>query len=274
VQDTFPRDRVGEKERRNFAEFAAGAAKAGVYKGLVYPPGTPVSPFLDPRLFKDNTVELDPELFPVMPNARFGIALTELNRARIYRKLAAGPDFAANEKRMLALLLECRPTDRPSRNDMRAVLDALTAENAARSKRLNLLPGDPHKARNDVQELNFVRELAEIAMVARMAGVDRSDWSMALEVGSLTFFDGVLSGISNGRSYYLKEDLILEMLSHLRQREPVFAKYFHTANVFEDLGYPFGTIVDLATAARSCHLLTAPGPEAGSTRQGAARPRS
>jgi hypothetical protein len=274
VQDTFPRDRVGEKERKDFVAFAAGAAKTGVYKDLIYPPGSPVSPFLDPRLFKDNTVELDPELLPVMPNARLGIALTELNRQRIYRKLAAGPDFAANEKKMLALLLECRPSDRPSRADMRAVLDQLKGENAARSKRLNLLPSDPHKARNDVQELMFVRELAEIATVARMAGVDRSDWSMALEVGSLTFFDGVLSGISNGKSYYLKEDLILEMLAHLRMREPVFAKYFSTDNVLADYGYPFGTIVDLARAGRSCHLLTEPVPEAGSTRQGGARPRS
>jgi hypothetical protein len=274
VQDTFPRDRVGEKERKNFVAFKAGAAKTGVYKDLIYPPGSPVSPFLDPRLFKDNTVELDPELLPVMPNARMGIALTELNRARIYRKLAAGPDFAANEKKILALLLECRPSDRPSRADMRAVFDQLKGENAARAKRLNLLAGDPHKARNDVQELKFVRELAEIVTAARMAGVDRSDWSMALEPGSLTFFDGVLSGISNGKSYYLKEDLILEMLAHLRMREPVFAKYFYAAPVFEELGYPFGTIVDLASAARSCHLLTEPGPEAGSTRQGGTRPRS
>jgi hypothetical protein len=274
VQDTFPRDRVGENERKNFVAFKAGAAKTGVYKDLIYPPGSPVSPFLDPRLFKDNTVELDPELLPVMPNARMGIALTELNRARIYRKLAAGPDFAANEKKILALLLECRPTDRPSRADMRAVLDQLKGENAARSKRLNLLASDPHKDRNDLQELKFVRELAEIATAARMAGVDRSDWSMALEPGSLTFFDGVLSGISNGKSYYLKEDLILEMLAHLRMREPVFAKYFYAAPVFEELGYPFGTIVDLASAARSCHLLTEPGPEAGSTRQGGTRPRS
>jgi hypothetical protein len=233
-----------------------------------------VSPFLDPRKFKDNTVELDPELFPVMPNARLGIALTELNRARIYRKLAAGPGFAANEKKMLALLLECRPSDRPSREGMRAVLEQLKTENAARSKRLNLLPSDPHKARNDLQELKFVRELAEIDAVARMAGVDRSDWSMALEPGSLTFFDGVLSGISNGKSYYLKEDLILEMLAHLRMREPVFAKYFSAENAFADLGYPFGTIVDLERAARSCHLLTEPEAEAGSTRRGGTRPRS
>jgi hypothetical protein len=274
VQDTFPRDRVGEKERKNYAAFIAGAAKTGVYKDLIYPAGTPVSPFLDPKLFKDNTVELEPELLPVMPNARLGIALTELNRSRIYRKLAAGPGFAANEKKILALLLECRPTDRPSQVDVRAVFEQLKGENALRAKRLNLLPSDPHKDRNDAQELKFVRELAEIVTAARLAGVDRSDWSMALEVGSLTFFDGILSGISNGKSYYLKEDLILEMLSHLRMREPVFAKYFYTWNVFEDQGYPFGTIIDLERAARSCHLLTETPPQAGSTRQGGARPRS
>jgi len=108
---------------------------------------------------------------------------------------------------------------------------------------------------------------AEIDTVARMAGVDRSDWSMALEPGSLAFFDGMLSGISNGRSYYLKEDLILELLSHLAQREPAFAKYLATENVLEDYGYPFGTRIDLATAAKSCRLLTAPGPQAGSTRR-------
>jgi hypothetical protein len=193
-----------------------------------------------------------------------GIALTELNRQRIYRKLAAGPGFAANEKKMLALLLECRPSDRPSRTDMLAVFNELKTENAARLKRLGLLASDPHKDRNDMTELKFVRELAEIDAVARMAGVDRSDWSMALEAGSFAFFDGVLSGISNGKSYYLKEDLILEMLSHLAAREPIFRRYFYAENVFADLGYPFGTIVDLATAARSCHLLTAPGPQAGS----------
>ncbi len=267
VLDTFPRDRLGDKERRNFAAFAASAARTGVYKDLIYPQGTPVSPFLDPRLFKDNTVELDPALLPYLPNARLGIALTELNRQRIYRKLAAGPDFAGNEKRMLALLLECRPSDAPSRKDMLAVLAALTSENSARLKRLGLLAGDPHKDRNDMQELKFVRELAEVEAVARMAGVDRSDWSMALEPGSLAFFDGVLSGVSNGKSYYLKEDLILEMLSHLRQREPIFAKYFYAENVLEDYGYRFGTIVDLAAAAGSCHLLTAPTPEAGPVRR-------
>src|SRR5215831_3306190 len=257
VLDTFPKDRLGQRDRKNFAAFRAAAGNTGVYKDLVYPEGSPVTPFLDPRLFKDTTIELDPALLPFLPNARLGIALTELNRQRIYRKLAAEPGFAANEKKMLALLLECRPSDRPSRKDMLAVFDALKTENAARVKRLGVLPSDPHKDRNDMQELMFVRELTEIDTVARMAGVDRTDWSMALEPGSLAFFDGMLSGISNGRSYYLKEDLILEMLSHLREREPMFARYFYAENVFAQLGYPFGLRIDLATAAKSCRLLTA-----------------
>jgi len=255
VQDTFPHDRIGQKEAKNYAAFAAGAAKTGVYKDLIYPAGTPVSPYLDPRLFKDNTIELDPRLFPYLPNARLGIALTELNRQRIYRKLSAGEGFAANEKRILSMLLECHPSDRPDRAAMRAIADALKSENAQRLKRLGILPGDPKKDRNDMQELKFVRELAEIDWVAKQAGVDRSDWSMAKEEGSLAFFDGILSGISDGKSYYLKEDLIFEILLHLRDREPAFRKYFAWSNVFEDYGYPFGARIDLDKAAKACALL-------------------
>ena len=255
VQDTFPHDRIGQKEAKNYAAFAAGAAKTGVYKDLIYPAGSPVSPYLDPRLFHDNTVTLEPKLFPYLPNARLGIALTELNRQRIYRKLAAGDGFAANEKQLLAKLLECRPADRPDRSAMRRSRKQLRSENAARLKRLGVLPGDPKKARDDMQELQFVRELAEIDWVAKRAGVDRSDWSMAMEPGSLAFFDGILSGISAGRSYYLKEDLIFELLSHLRDRDPAFRNYFKWENVFDDLGYPFGHRVDLGRAAQSCSLL-------------------
>ena len=255
VQDTFPHDRIGQKEARSFAAFQANAAKTGVYKDLIYPSGSPVSPYLDPRLFKDNTVTLDPNLFAYLPNARLGMALTELNRQRIYRKLASGDGFAANEKRILSKLLECRPADQPDRASLRAIVEALQAENADRLKRLGLLPGEPYKARDDMLELQFVRELAQIDAVAKLAGVDRSDWSMAKEKSSLAFFDGILSGISNGHSYYLKEDLIFEILEHLRDREPAFRKYFAWSNVFEDYGYPFGHRVDLAKAAKSCALL-------------------
>jgi hypothetical protein len=226
-----------------------------VYKDLIYPTGSPVSPYLDPRLFHDNTVTLDPKLFAYLPNARLGIALTELNRQRIYRRLAAGGGFAANEKQILANLLECGPGGRPDRAAMAAIADALRKENADRRKRLGLTPADPKKARDDMQELSFVRELAEIDAAARMAGVDRADWSMAMEEGSLAFFDGILSGIYAGKSYYLKENLIFEMMLHLSEREPLFRKYFAWSNVFEDYGYPFGHRIDLGRAAGACALL-------------------
>jgi hypothetical protein len=100
-----------------------------------------------------------------------------------------------------------------------------------------------------------VRELAEIDWVAKQARVDRSDWSMAMEPGSLAFFDGILSGISDGKSYYLKEDLIFEIMLHLRDREPAFGKYFAWRNVFEDYGYTFGARIDLGRAAQTCSLL-------------------
>ena len=91
-----------------------------------------------------------------------------------------------------------------------------------------------------MEELKFSRELAAIADVAARAEVDRSDWSMAREPGSLAFFDGILSGIERGKSYHLKEDLIFEILSHLSRRQPAFRRYFEADWVFADFGYPFG----------------------------------
>jgi hypothetical protein len=256
VLDTFPNDRLGMKEARNFAAFMKRNAHTGVYKDLIYPAGSPVSPFLDPRKFKENTVELDATELPLLPNARFGIALTELNRVRIARKIMAGPSYAANEKEILARLLACRPDDRPDQKAMAAIARELQLENAARLKRLGVIASDPKKSRNDMQEIKFIRELAEIDWVANMAGVDRSDWSMARESRSLAFFDGILSGISDGRSFYLTEDLIFELLGQLATREPAYRPYFKFSNVFEALGYPFGYRVDLELAVKACSLLT------------------
>jgi hypothetical protein len=69
-------------------------------------------------------------------------------------------------------------------------------------------------------ELQLAPQLAQIVAVAERAGVGMTDWSMALEPDSLSFFDGILSGMYGRRNYYLKEDLIYEMLAHLREREP------------------------------------------------------
>jgi hypothetical protein len=140
-----------------------------------------------------------------------------------------------------------------------AIGDRLKRENAARLERLGIRRGDPHPGRDEMQELQFTHELAQIDQVAARAGVDSSDWSMALEPGSLAFFDGILSGMYGRKSYYLKEDLIFEMLRHLREREPAFAPYFAVIKAYDELGYPFGARIDVTTALRACSLLRAPG---------------
>src|SRR5262249_59014399 len=69
VLDTFPKDRLGQRDQKNYAAFVAGTAGTGVYKDLLYPTGSPVSPFLDPPLFKDHTTHLDPALLPYLPKS-------------------------------------------------------------------------------------------------------------------------------------------------------------------------------------------------------------
>jgi len=255
VLDTFPRDRIGSEEQQRYRQFLAGAAKTGVYQGLIFPPGSPVSPYLNPRHFRETSIEIDAKILSFEPNTRLGMALTELNRKRIYRKLAAGPDFAAGETELLAELLGCKHSAGPDPNAVRLIEQQLDRQNSERRERLGLRAQDPRLSRDDMQELAFAREIAEIDRVAKRANADRSDWSMALEPGSWALFDGILSGIYDGKSYYLKEDLIFEMLAHLSEREPAFRPYFVVNDAFAGLGRSFGHRISLGDARKSCRLL-------------------
>lgn len=256
VLDTFFNDRLGRKELAGYRAFRAGPAREGVYQNLAFRPGSPVTPFLDPKHIRHDTVELDPKAFPFVPDARLGMALTELNRKRIYRKLAAAPGFAGQEKALLAELLECRGAVRPTHAAERAIQARLEQENALRMKRLGARSTDRYAATYRMEELKFVRELTEVDDVARRAGANRSDWSMALEPGSLSYFDGILSGIHKGRSFYLKEDLIYEILDHMQQRDARFGAYFVPGLAYAREGYPFGMRLDLGAALKACPLLT------------------
>ena len=256
VLDSFFRDRLGRTELRKYRAFLAGPAKTGVYASLIFRPGSSTTPYLDPRKVRHGAVEVNPKAFPFLPNTRLGMALTELNRARIYRKLAAAPGFAAHETDILAELLECPGAPSPSAVAERTVAAALDAENKARLKRLGGRPSDPDETIFGMEELKFVHALAELDDVAARAGADRSDWSMAMEPTSAAFYDGILSGMLGRRSYYLKEDLIYEILGHLTQRDARFAPYSQAYYAFRDLGYPFGDRPDLPTAVKACQLLT------------------
>jgi hypothetical protein len=257
VLDTFFHDRLGQAELKNYRAFLAGPAKTGVYKDLIFRPGSPVTPFLDPRRIKRNVVELDIKAFPFVPDARLGMALTELNRKRIYRKLAAAPGFPSREPLLLAELLDCRGAPRPPPGAVRRIDALLVAEDAARIRRLGGRPSDPNQTIDAMEELNFERELSVIDDVARRAGADRSDWSMAMEPGSLAFYDGILGGTYHHKSYYLKEDLIYEILDHMQQRDPTWRRYFVSDLVYADEGYPFGNRAELGPALKACRRLVA-----------------
>jgi hypothetical protein len=251
VFDTFPR---GAEEARLYRHFLATSGRTGVYRDLIFPEGSPVSPYLDPRNLGKGTLNIDYRTMTFLPNARLGMALTELNRKRIYRKLSSGANFAAKEKQLLAELLECKGVAGPDLEAERLIQSELERENARRLERLGLRSQDGRPRRENMQELELTREISEIDQVAREAGSDRSDWSMALEPGSWSFFDGILSGMYRDKSYYLKEDLIFEFLSHLSDREPAFRRYFVVRDAFGK-DYPFGHRISLGDAQKSCRLL-------------------
>jgi hypothetical protein len=258
VLDTFLQGPVGRREQRRYRAFVAGPAKTGPYSFLVFGGGSRVAPYLDPSHVSRGAVEIEGKGFPHMPNTRLGMALTELNRARIYRELAAAPGFPGHEKDLLAELLECPGAPRPGSLELRAVRAELAGENAERLRRLGGRISAADSTIDGMEELKFVRALAEIEDVAARAGADPSDWSMALQPKALAFYDGILSGLYRGRTYYLKEDFILEMLRHLSQRDAAFAPYFQPYQAYSDYGYPFGQRLDLGRALKSCPLLRTP----------------
>jgi len=255
VLDAFPRDRPGREELARYRAFLAGAARAAPYNGLAFPAGSSTSPYLDPRRMVEGAVELDPSTMPFLPNTRLGMALTELNRARIGRKLAASPGFPDSGRPALAGLLGCSRAAAPAPAAVETILGELARENDDRLRRLGLRADEPRPAIDAMEELRFAPALAEIDAAARRLGADRTDWSMALEPGALAFFDGILSGMYGDRSYYLKEDVIYALLERLSARDPALRRWFAADWVFGELGYPFGDRLDIGRALGACPAL-------------------
>jgi hypothetical protein len=241
IQDTFPsQSAVGRKEHSNYVQFLQSNAKKGVYEKLFYSKDSPVPPYANPANYVPTKIEGNLDDFRFLPNTRFGMALTELNRKRIYRKLAKSLEFRKRQKEFLAELLDC-PKGMRKNPDLTGIEKALQLENTNRMKRQGVDLTNPAEKINDMQELLFARELEQVDWVARAAKVSREDWSMAMEANSLSFFDGILSGIYNQKSYYMKEDLIFEMLKNISELEPQkFKQYFRTNAVYAWLAYPFG----------------------------------
>lgn len=256
IQDTFPQNSsVGRRELRDYQAFLKGDARHGIFKSLLFSDRTPVPPYLDPKLFHPDQLTGELNLFGFLPNTRLGMALTELNRHRLWRKLSASPYYASRSRQWLALLLDCDAQNEPVQNSVAIVGQQVAAENNARLRRMGLDPDDAKERVDDMQELKFLRALTQIDELANSAQVSRADWSMAMEPGSHAFFDGILSGFQAGRDSYLKEDWIFEILRDLAAKDKTLKPYFQSVGVYAWMGYPFGHRPELSVARGACKWL-------------------
>jgi len=255
-------------ELKNYRAFLKAEAKSGVYAKLDWTSfkNTSTPPFVDPKALEVGRVVGTLDDFPLIPNTRLGMALTELNRKRIFRKVSATPTYRTQRNEILSDLLRCdeeayengrAPASMlPSEDRIDELHSQLYAENYARIPRL----APPNRAAYpagtfDMPELLFTNELARIDHFAARLGVDRSDWSMAMERGSNAFFDGILSGISEGKSYYLLEDHAFEILADWAKEERAMRPYFVPIAAYRPYGYPFGNRLYMPRARELCKLI-------------------
>lgn len=248
AQDGFAASPTELADYRAF-QAARDADPTSVYRGLIYPPGSSVSPYA--------LADAEDQTGKWAPNMRFGMALTERNRARIARMLEASPRFLRYRDKLVAGLLGCEPLpiDSAARGH---VLRAIAAEDAAKLDRAGIHDKDlRHKLR--MTELASAANVTELDYLARVLDVSRADWSMALEPGALALYDGILSGrVIDGtlpRDFYIKEDFLYEMLQAAAIADPA------TAPVFGRKPYAIhgrvGQRLDLRRAIAGCRVFAA-----------------
>ncbi len=253
VRDTFPKD---SPEGPWYRKFLKKQKNAGVYRHLDWPKGTSVPPYLDPKQFDSNAAEEGVTTLKFLPNTRLGMAWTELNRKRIQRKLKASPAYAKLRYSLLSGFLGCRYLPL-GQEDLASTEKKLAAENEDRLVRLGFRPKGPGAGPLDMAELGFNDNATQVAYLADALGIGMDDWSLAFEKDSLSFFDGILSGIHEDKDFYLKEDFMLEMLRDLAADDPDLRPYFKTYRAYEVEGYPFSERLDYGFALAACRVLPA-----------------
>jgi hypothetical protein len=244
-------------ERARYREFLGpgGNSRRGLYRHLLWPKGSRDTPYSDgpppaiPPPPGEDSVDAVAAALRFAPNARLGMALTELNRKRIQRRLRASPKYPVYRYALVSGLLGCEslPLSRARRLRARA---AIAAERGEVVGRLGADPG-PVDAFKD----SFGDAVAQIDYLADALGVSREGWSMALDSRSLDFFDGILSGLADRRSFYLKEDFLHEMLLDLAADDAALRPFVRSYSAFGRVGFPFGRRLDLERARTACPLL-------------------
>jgi len=250
VRDTFPKE---SEELLWYRKFLKEQSKQGLYRFLNWPNGTSVPPYLDPKRYNRNTVEAPLGEMKFLPNTRLGMAWTELNRKRIQRKLKGASEYSHFRYALLSGLLNCTKLPISTAAD-EAVYRDIYYENEDRLQRLGYRPKGPGKDALSMMELGMYHNLSEIEYVARVLQLDSSDWSLAYESQSSSFFDGILSSAYGTTDYYLKEDFVQEMLRDLAKEDPAFKPYFRTYTAYPN-NQSFGERLDIGSALGACKLL-------------------
>lgn len=243
----------GTAELAEYRRFVATARSRPALRRLTWPSGTQVPPYIDPDAYDHEASVGRAEDLSRAPNTLLSMALGELNRKRIERKLAASPRYRALRKGLLAILLDCLPPPL-ARSDAELVAQAVAEDNRARLERMGFVPRGPGGSFIGLREGLQIRNLAEVLYVARALDVDPRDFSLSLEDGALGLYDGMLTGMFGGRSFYLKEDLVLEMLRRLARDEPAYAGAFATWHATSP-GMPFGEKLVFEPALAACGRL-------------------
>ncbi|NQZ18210.1 MAG: hypothetical protein HRT44_02980 [Bdellovibrionales bacterium] len=255
VLDSFPNVESSQKEKAGYDRFLSANAKKGVYKYLNFKKGSSVPPYLEPSLLKlDDQKRATTLNTDFKPNERFGIALTALNRKRIFRKVKESANYESSKKDILYELLDCGKS-KVKTERINKVYQRVVDENKARLKRMKTAAKDMNNELIQMQELKMVHPLAELDWVGEKLGVSMSDWSLAQEKDSLSFFDGILSGHFEDKNFYIKEDLIFEMLQDLASSESKYKDYFKVGYNLGAYQLPFIDKLDIKQAVKSCRQL-------------------
>lgn len=202
------------------------------------------------------------------PNFRLGKLLWRYNARRVMRQLRAAPRFEEVRERLASALLGCEPYpfDQASLARMTRLLASEMESKLAR------MPPDGRKSLA-VHPRFYARGAARIDLLARLLGVDPSEWSTSLQRGSWDMHDGDAG---------LDDLLLTELLRSIAQERMELAAFIRIVDEGEQfqsrgfdplgpLGGPqrygrwskrftaLGGAVHLKTARRACALLRGEG---------------
>lgn len=245
---------LNPEEKRNYLRFmnAVKAEPRSPYRWLGWPQSRATGPYLDRPALPGQTPPLE-----FLPNTRLGIALTRLNRQRIFRSIRSAAGYGNVKHELAAGLIGCAPMPLPKGLE-KQVDRWLQQENTARLTRGSVDSKAANSSQFFLQELHppVRRNLAELVYIADRLGVDRNQWSMAFESGSLAFYDGILNGDD---SLYVKADIAIEMLRDIARDNAEIARLLFTYNLSLSGGEVFDSRLDRQGGSKNrtlCELLS------------------